>query len=108
MDRYIDISMRKRETPVPAEEVTEAVLSTYGLSKTALMQRGNREAKDFWMHLLAREGGLTQREIGAMIGHSDGATVSRRLACVTSALRTDPEAAARYDTLHKQITNRKA
>ncbi len=84
-------------------KLSELVLSTYGLSKTELLKRGNREAKDFWMRLLNRESGLKQREIRTMMGHSDGATVSRRLAYPTSTLAADPKVAARYDDIQGQI-----
>jgi len=60
------------------------------------------------MRLLNRESGLTQREIGMMMGHSAGATVSRRPVYLTSVLETDREAAARFDGLQNRITNRKA
>ncbi|MBT4821690.1 MAG: hypothetical protein HON70_38640, partial [Lentisphaerae bacterium] len=91
LDRYVDVSRRRTEAPVPAEEVTAAVLWAYGLTEAALLKRGNREAKYVWIGLLHKESGLTQREIGQLLGHTDGSTVSRHLAHLRSDLTEDAE-----------------
>ena len=108
LDRYVDVSMRTRETPVPVEEATLAVTAAYGLSEAELLKRGNREAKDLWMRLVHEESALTQREIGRLIGHTDGATVSRCLSRLSSALAEGAEVAATYRRLRAAITNSKA
>ena len=108
LGRYVDVSMRRRETAVPAAEVTAMVAAAYGLTEAELLRRGNREAKDFWMRLLHEEGGLAQREIGRLAGHCDGSTVSGCLARLASALADDPECRSRYRALRARIPKSKA
>ena len=108
LDRYVDVSMRRRETAVPAAVVTATVIAVYGLTDGDLSRRGNREAKDFWMRLLHEESGLTQREIGRLAGHCDGSTVSGCLARLASTLANDPESRSRYWALRARIPNSKA
>ena len=108
VDRFVDVSMRRREAALPPEEATATVLAAYGITEADLVRRGNREAKDFWMRLLHEECGLTQREIGRRIGHTDGSTVGPRLARVSKDLDRTPEAAQRYRRLREQMPNPKA
>lgn len=108
LDRFVDVAMRRRETPVPVEEVTAAVMSAYGVSAEGLLRRGNREAKDFWVRLLHEAGGLSQREVGRLVGHCDGTTVSRCLSRLASVVAGDSEANERYQALRARITNSKA
>ena len=108
LDRYVDVSRRRTESPVPAAEATAAVLAAYGMEETELFRRGNREAKDLWMRLAHEECGLQQRQIGTLIGHTDGATVSRRLSWLASAGSESAELAQKYAALRSRITNRKA
>lgn len=108
LDRYVDIANRGRQSPVPVEVVTAAVTAAYGVTEQQLTKRGNREAKDVWMRLLHEEAGLTQRDIGALVGHSDGGTVSRCLARLAATLAEDAEASARYAALRPGIADHKA
>lgn len=108
LDRFIDISMRRTEAPVPVVEVTAAVLQAYNADESDLVKRGNREVKDVWMRLLHEHGGLTQRQIGELIGHGDGASVSRRLSRLTEELKTNSYLVRRCNDLRSAITNDKA
>jgi len=107
LDTFVDVAMRRREAPVPVEEVTAAFMAVYGVSEEELLRRGNREAKDFWVRLLHEAGGLSQREIGRLVGHSDGTTISRCLSRLASAPAGDSEA-ARYQALRARTANSKA
>jgi len=108
LHRYVDISMRRRESPVPVRAVIEKVLAVYETEESELFRRGNREAKDMWMRLAHGESGLTQRQIGALIGHTDGAAVSRRLALLASRMTESPALDRKYTELRATLTNRKA
>ena len=107
-ERYIDISMRRRESPAPVPVVTSAVLDAYGIRRSELFRRGNREAKDFWMRLACDLCGMTQRDVGSRLGHADGAVVSRRMRLLDEAMAEAPELQRRYGAIRAATANVKA
>jgi hypothetical protein len=107
-DRYVDIARRKTETPLDLEQMTAAVMREYTMEKEELLRRGNREAKDVWIRLAQSDCGLTQREIGVALGHTDGATVSRRLAALSKGGDYGDRVAASMRSVRGQIANYKA
>lgn len=108
LHRFIDVSRRRPESPVPVSAATTAVLAAYAIEEAELLRRGNREPKDVWMRLLHEACGLTQRQIGTLFGHTDGATVSRRLSQITSPSPANTDAGRAYEALRAAITNSKA
>ena len=107
-ERFVDISMRRRESPVPLSAATSVVLDAYGICRSELFRRGNSEAKDLWMRLATDLCGMTQRDIGARLGHADGAVVSRRLRRLSETMARIPELQHRYGGIRAVAANVKA
>ena len=108
LPKSIDIAARRVECGVPLERVTAEVLRFYGMKKSNLFRRGNREAKNLWVKLAHEEGGLSQRDIGVRLGYADGSGASRRLVLVSAALGRDRRLAQQYRELRAKIANCKA
>jgi len=106
--RWVDISRRRVEAGPSPDTVTAVVLAEYGIEAALLLQRGNREPKDVWMTLLIERCGLTARELGQMVGHSDGGTVGRRVREFAKLCRDTPSIQARKRKVEARITNSKA
>jgi len=106
--RWVDISRRRVEAGPPPDAVTAAVVAEYGTHAGMLRRRGNREAKDAWMTLLLERCGLTAREVGRLVGHSDGGTVGRRVREFAQLCRDIPAVQARKRKAEARITNSKA
>ena len=107
-ERFIDISMRRRESPVPVSAVTSAVLDAYGMCRSELFRRGNREARDLWMRLACDLCGMTQRDVGSRLGYADGAVVSRRMRLLSEAMAEAPGLQRRYAAIRAATANVKA
>jgi len=107
-ERWVDISRRRIESgPVP-ETVTAAVSAAFRIAPQALSGRGNSEARDVWMTLLREACGLTNRQIGRLLGHADGATVGKRLRDQAGSLEYQSTIRDRCASILREIANCKA
>jgi hypothetical protein len=98
-----DIAMRRTEAPLSVESITEAVARHYSQSSLELLQkRGNSEAKDVLTLAFLTAGGRTQRDVGRLFGHADGATVGKRWKC----LRENTNHRQRIERVWKRISKR--
>lgn len=76
-----DVAMRRIEQGIHPDLVLEAIAQSYGLDPSIdwQKQKGNYEARDALIWLWTIESGMMGRDIGRLLGHKDGAVVSRRL-----------------------------
>lgn len=109
--RASDVAMRRREVAVEPDEMIRVVGERLGVKREELIGvRKNHMGRDLIIKGLKEFGGLSQREIGQMLGQSDGATISKRLKALRGG-RGDPSWAKHWRYLevwHDSIANYKA
>ncbi len=86
-----DIAFRRTGTRLPVARILGAVCAQRGIAREALLGR-RRDALDRALaaRLLCDYGGLTQREVAAVVGLRSGAAVSAQLRNLAQRLSTDP------------------
>ena len=86
-----DIAFRRTGTRLPVERILGAVCEQRGIARETLLGR-RRDALDRALasRLLCDYGGLTQREVAAVLGLRSGAAVSAQLQNLAQRLSTEP------------------
>ena len=75
-----DVALRRQGSEVPAAEILKLVCRELNMKDLGLQRRGKGDGqRPLTAYLLQKHGGLTQREIAAMLGVTTGAAVSVQL-----------------------------
>ena len=109
--KAVDAAMRRCEVAVGPEEVIGVVAKNLGMKRDDVVSlRENHVGRDLVIKGLKEFSGLTQREIGHILGHSDGATISKRLKVLRARTgdRAWSGAWKKLEAWHDTIANCKA
>ncbi|MCX5647448.1 MAG: transposase [Phycisphaerae bacterium] len=89
--RTEDIAFRRTGTRLPIEQILQAVCQGLGIERASLLRR-RRDAREraIASRLLCDYGGLTQREVAAVLGLRSGAAVSAQLHKLAEQVKRDP------------------
>jgi len=95
--RTEDIAFRRTGTRLPVEQILQAVCQGLATDRASLLRR-RRDSRERAVasRLLCALGGLTQREVAAVLGLRSGAAVSAQLRKLANEIKTDPQ-------LHQQM-----
>jgi chromosomal replication initiation ATPase DnaA len=99
-----DITPGRRKT-VGVEEVEQAVVKAYGISRETLYGRRRHagEAKGMALELCCRLMGMTQRAVGVRFGYGHESAVGKQRRRIAERLAKDQALARRFDRLASSL-----
>jgi putative transposase len=99
--RREDVSFRRAEGVVGAEDVLKAVAGAFGTDVAALKRRQYRSlARAAAAFLLGRHAGMNQRDIGAFLAMGSGSAVCQQLQRLREHMKTDSDLRSTMECAH--------
>ena len=99
-----DVRFRRDMATMPAERILEVLEQELGVPKRDMLRRRRGViARPLASKMLCKYGGLTQREVGSMLGLKSGTGVSLQLRKLAQLAATDPSVTRMLTKLEKRL-----